>query len=182
VGASLAFAAVLIGASWLLLRLRGHNPASAFDPADRVARVAVGLAIGALAASVCALVVRSLPAFAKIRRLAYHAIEGIEPRWHTMVCVALAAGIGEELFFRGALEPAIGRWFTGAAFVALHGALRIRDRGALAFAVFLLAASLGLSALNAWKGLEAAMAAHAGYDLAMLVWLARLRGGHEVTR
>ena len=179
VGASAAFAAVLVAASWLLLRLRGENLAGAFDSPDLMRRIAVGVGAGVVAATVCALVVRWLPGFAKLRRLAYHALEGIEPRWHTMVMVSLAAGLGEELFFRGALEPAVGRWFASAAFVALHGALRIKDRGALAFAVFLFAASLGLSALNAWKGLEAAMSAHAAYDLVMLAWLAHPR--HEVT-
>jgi hypothetical protein len=39
------------------------------------------------------------------------------------------------------------------------------------FAAFLYASSIGLSALNAWQGLEAATAAHACYDLVMLLWL-----------
>jgi membrane protease YdiL (CAAX protease family) len=120
-----------------------------------------------------AAVVARLRAFERVRRLAYHAVEGIEPRWHTMLVVALAAGIGEEVFFRGALDPVAGRWLTAAAFVALHGAFRIRDRGSIAFAAFLYAASLGLSALNEWKGLECAIAAHAAYDLAMLAALVR---------
>jgi len=91
--------------------------------------------------------------------------------WFARDAVALAAGVGEEFFFRGALDPLVGPWFTALGFVIVHGAIRIRDRNGLMFATFLYAASVGLSALNAWRGLEAAMAAHACYDLVMLLWL-----------
>jgi predicted small integral membrane protein len=41
------------------------------------------------------------------------------------------------------------------------------------FAAFLYAASIGLSGLNAWQGLECSIAAHVAYDLVMLMWLVR---------
>jgi membrane protease YdiL (CAAX protease family) len=87
--------------------------------------------------------------------------------------VALAAGFGEEIVFRGALDPVVGRWFTAVVFVAVHGALRIRNRNSMLFAAFLYAASIGLSGLNAWQGLECSIAAHVAYDLVMLMWLVR---------
>jgi uncharacterized protein len=173
VGASLALGVFLVAAAWLVVWLSHRTIAALFSPDALAPRIAIGLAIGILLASVNALLVTRLPAFVRVRRLAHHAVEGIEPRWHTILIVALAAGIGEEVFFRGALDPVAGGWITGVIFVALHGALRIRDRNALAFAVFLYAASLGLSALNAWRGLECAIAAHAAYDLTMLRWLVR---------
>jgi membrane protease YdiL (CAAX protease family) len=171
--ASVGFAALLVAGGALILRARGLNVFSVFSPTEVWTRMAIGCSIGALAAGVCAMVVSRLPQFMQLRRLAGHAVEGIEPRWHTTLLVALSAGVSEEFFFRAALEPAIGRWFSGLAFVALHGALRLRSRGMAAFAVFLFAASLGLSALNRWKGIEAAMSAHAAYDLTMLIWLSR---------
>lgn len=173
VGASLVFAIVLIAGGVLILWGRHVPILSVFDAHERVERIAIGTGIGALAAIVCALVVYRVPALARLRHLAGHAIEGIEPRWHTMVAVSLAAGISEEFFFRGALEPVIGSWFTSLAFMALHGAFRLRDRGVAAFAAFLFLASTGLSGINAWKGLEAAMAAHAAYDAVMFGWLAK---------
>jgi membrane protease YdiL (CAAX protease family) len=173
VGASVALAALLVSAALLLRWLTHRNHEPLFSADQVFLRTGIGALIGAVLASTNAVLVARLSAFARVRRLAHHAVEGIEPRWHTILVVALAAGIGEEIFFRGALDPLAGRWLTAAAFVALHGALRIRDRNGLAFAVFLYAASVGLSALNAWKGLEAAMAAHACYDLVMLVWLVK---------
>ena len=177
VGASLAFAAMLVIGGWLLLWVRGQSLLSVFDSAHVWNRALLGAALGILAAAGCAGIVSSVPQFARLRALAEHAVEGIEPRWHTMLIVALAAGLSEEFFFRGALEPVAGPWLGAAAFVVLHGAVRLRNRGVIAFAVFLFAASLGFSALNARNGLEAAMAAHVAYDLTMFAWLSRPRPG-----
>ena len=168
--ASLGLAAVLVLAA-LLLRKLTHQSEALFHRDDLAWRIVTGVAIGSALAILNSVLVARLPAFARVRRLAHHAVEGIEPRWYTMLIVALAAGVGEEIFFRGALDPVIGRWFTALGFVILHGAIRIRERNGLAFAAFLYAASVGLSSLNAWKGLECAIAAHASYDLAMLAWL-----------
>jgi membrane protease YdiL (CAAX protease family) len=171
--ASIALAAVLIGAGLLLRRLTHHNHIPLFDSRHALGRAALGAAVGATLATLNAALVGRARVFSRVRRLAHHAVEGIEPRWHTMLVVALAAAFGEEIFFRGALDPVAGMWLTAVAFVAVHGALRIRDRNSLLFAVFLFAASVGLSALYRWRGLECALAAHAAYDLAMLAWLVR---------
>ena len=170
--ASVALAVGLVLAAVALRKLTHQNQAL-FHHEHLFVRIGTGLVIGGGLAAGNALIVSRLSFFARIRRLAHHAVEGIEPRWHTVGILALSAGVGEEIFFRGALEPVVGRWFTALGFVILHGAIRFRDRNSLAFAAFLYLASIGLSALNAWKGLEAAIAAHAGYDLAMLIWLAK---------
>ena len=175
VGASFIFALLLIAGGLLILWARHTHPLSLFNDVEITSRLLIGTCIGALAAAVCALVVWRLPRLVRLRQLADQAVDGIEPRWHTIVVVSLVAGISEEFFFRGALEPAIGPWFSSLAFIALHGAFKVRDRGALVFAAFLFGASIGLSALNAWKGLECAMAAHTAYDLVMFAWLARPR-------
>jgi len=170
--ASIALAAVLVLAALVLRRLtHRHDPL--FSAEHLALRLVIGAAIGSALAILNAVLVARLPAFERVRRLAHHAVEGIEPRWHTMLIVALAAGVGEEFFFRGALDPLVGPWFTALGFVIVHGAIKIRDRNGLAFAGFLYAASIGLSALHGWQGLEAAMAAHTAYDLVMLVFLVR---------
>jgi hypothetical protein len=169
-GASAALAVVLVLVALLLRKLTHHNE-PLFSREQLLLRAGTGASIGAALAALNAFLVSRLSVFARVRRLAHHAVEGIEPRWHTMVVLALSAGIGEEIFFRGALDPVVGRWFTALGFVILHGAIRFRDRNGLAFAVFLYAASVGLSMLNTWKGLECAISAHAAYDLTMLAWL-----------
>jgi membrane protease YdiL (CAAX protease family) len=180
VGASLVFAVLLVAGGALILWVRDVTLASMFNTDDRGRRIAIGAGTGVLAALSCAVIVYRVPALARLRRLAEHAIDGIEPGWHTVAIVSLAAGISEEFFFRGALEPVVGSWLASLAFMALHGAFRLRDRGVAAFAAFLFLASTGLSAVNAWKGLEAAMAAHAAYDAVMFAWLAKAASRHSV--
>ncbi len=169
---SVAFALLLSALAWALARLR-HAPLAGLLEPSPLRAVAMGAAIGVAAGAICILVVSRARALAPLRRLARDAIEGIEPRWFDLVVVSLAAGWGEELFFRGALQPLAGVWLTSAAFVLLHGATRYRSRGGAAFAVFLYAASSGLGFLANGAGLAAAMAAHAAYDLTVLVGIRR---------
>ena len=83
-----------------------------------------------------------------------------------VVVIALAAGIGEELLFRGALQPEIGLLPASLVFGALH----MGGRGTLTFGcwVALMGAALGWLAA-ATGGLLAPVVAHAVYDAAALV-------------
>ncbi len=168
---SVGFAVVLSGLGWAILRLRGAVFVSIFESAAPLRHAVIGTAIGAAAGGMCLSVVWRVRRFSGLRRLAIAAIEGIEPRWTDIVLVSAAAGWGEELFFRGALQPMAGVWLTSVAFVLLHGVLRHRSRGGAAFATFLFAASVGLGFLAAGAGLVAAMTAHTAYDLTVLAGL-----------
>jgi membrane protease YdiL (CAAX protease family) len=134
-------------------------------------RLAVGAAIGAAAAAAALVVIRRLPGLAGFRRLVREGYEGIEPRVVDLVAIALVAGWSEELFFRGVIQPRVGLWIAALAFALVHGVHRVRSRSGLALALFLFAAGAGLGAVCNWRGLEAAMAAHAAYDLVVLLGL-----------
>ena len=43
------------------------------------------------------------------------------------IFLSVCAGIGEEIFFRGAIQPLIGIWITAFVFVAIHGYFSLRD-------------------------------------------------------
>jgi hypothetical protein len=58
--------------------------------------------------------------------------------------LALASGIGEEAFFRGALQPVAGLWITSLLFAAAHFVPR---RDLLPWSAFSLAAGLLLGGL-----------------------------------
>lgn len=72
----------------------------------------------------------SMPPFPRLRcdfeRLVVPMFRGIS--WWDLVLIALLAGVGEELFFRGLLQPGLGRWIgvwpavilTSVVFGALH--------------------------------------------------------------
>ncbi|RKY22336.1 MAG: CPBP family intramembrane metalloprotease [Planctomycetota bacterium] len=84
-----------------------------------------------------------------------------------LLLVSLAAGVGEELLFRGVLQPLWGLWPTALVFGLAH---------ALTPAYFGLAVGMGL--LLGWLsahtgGLFAPMAVHAVYDAVALLRLRR---------
>ena len=85
-----------------------------------------------------------------------------------VVVIAIAAGVGEELLFRGALQPEIGLVPASLVFGALHTG----GRGTLAFGcwVAVMGAALGWLAV-ATGGLLAPIVAHALYDAAALVYI-----------
>lgn len=82
--------------------------------------------------------------------------------------ISLVAGVGEELLFRGAIQPLIGVWWTSLLFIALHGYIRLDSLAHAWFALLMFALSVGLGFLFEWLGIVAAMTAHAVYDLVML--------------
>lgn len=57
-----------------------------------------------------------------------------EPGVVAIAVVAVASSVGEEVFFRGALQPLIGFWWTVILFGLLHGGSRKDLRFAVLFA------------------------------------------------
>jgi membrane protease YdiL (CAAX protease family) len=88
--------------------------------------------------------------------------------------VGLSAGIGEELFFRGLLQPLVG---LPAASV-LFGAAHVAGRGMWAFGVWaaLMGAALGTLAA-ATGGLLGPIVAHGAYDVLALTYIRRTAFG-----
>lgn len=84
------------------------------------------------------------------------------------VQLSLFAGVGEELLFRGAIQPLLGIWVTSVIFVAIHGYFKFKSPGHLLFGVMMFGLSMGLGYLFEYAGLMAAMCAHATYDIVML--------------
>lgn len=106
------------------------------------------------------------------RDLLKPAFAGIGAR--EVVVISFAAGIGEELLFRGVLQPEIGLIPASLVFGALHTG----GRGTLAFGCWVasMGAALGWLAA-ATGGLLAPILAHALYDAAALAYIRRGRDG-----
>lgn len=82
--------------------------------------------------------------------------------------ISFFAGAGEELLFRGALQPLIGIGLTSILFVGIHGYFKFTSFKHILYGGIMFALSAGLGLLFEWSGLVAAMCAHAVYDLVML--------------
>jgi membrane protease YdiL (CAAX protease family) len=92
------------------------------------------------------------------------------------VQISLFAGAGEEILFRGAIQPILGIWVTSIIFIAIHGYFKFKSIGHILFGLMLFSLSMMLGVLYEVSGLISAMAAHAIYDLVMLEWTKRRRG------
>lgn len=96
--------------------------------------------------------------------------------------VSLCAGVGEEIFFRGALQFWLGIPLTAVLFVAIHGYLDPRNWRISVYGAFMTLAMIGLGLLADRYGLMAPMAAHAMIDVVLLErlharWTVRNRRG-----
>jgi uncharacterized protein len=85
--------------------------------------------------------------------------------------LSVFAGVGEELLFRGAIQPLLGIWITSIIFIGIHGYFKFKSAGHLLFGVLMFGLSVLLGYLFEYAGLIAAMSAHAVYDIIMLWWI-----------
>jgi membrane protease YdiL (CAAX protease family) len=109
----------------------------------------------------------------QVEQLAGELFQGVP--WPGLAAISIAAGVGEELLFRGALQPLAERWFGAAAGVlavsVIFGALH-----ALSRAYFLLATLVAIYLgwmVQYFDDLIAPMVIHAAYDFVALAVLQR---------
>jgi len=91
---------------------------------------------------------------------------GLNPLW-----MAMFAGVGEEILFRGAIQPIIGLWWSSLAFVLLHvGTYQFRSLNwkKVVIAILIFVVSLLLGYIFVQFGLLAAVVAHATLDVVAL--------------
>lgn len=90
-------------------------------------------------------------------------------RFHAFF-LSFCAGFGEEIFFRGAIQPLVGIWITAIFFVAIHGYFSLKNNALNIFAIglTLFIALLGWAArdFTIWH----AIAGHFSYDLVLLMY------------
>lgn len=174
VGGEGALAAVALGwMAWRDLPLTWGPPRQALLLGGGTALLCAAINIGLL---------RFAPSFGPIESVRRVYRELLQPLFGALsrgesVVVSLAAGIGEELLFRGALQPEIGLVPASIVFGALHWG----GSGTLAFAVGATLLGLVLGGLVlATGGLLAAIVAHAFYDTLVLAYIRRAQRAEAV--
>lgn len=167
---SLGIAALTIGA-WL-----SRSPLDALSV--RPTSALVGVAAAAAPLAIVATLVKLRPP--GLRSLFDRFESDVMPlfsRWTLaeLAMVSLAAGLGEELLFRGLLQLELTRWFsTSAAIVLASVAFGLAHP--LSFAYVIMAALMGAylgGLLVATGDLLAPISCHAAYDFGALIWFAR---------
>ena len=163
--AAVFYTALFCGAVVLGI-LEDRYPFALGDPALLGLFVGVIAACGTVASG--ALLYRLLPVLRKISdELAPRLVDGAR-RWD-LILVSVFSGVGEEAFFRGALQPVLGLVATSILFGALHVG---PDRRYLAWTLWAVGAGFLFGFLYEWTGgLLAPMTAHVLHNAAtLLLW------------
>jgi membrane protease YdiL (CAAX protease family) len=79
--------------------------------------------------------------------------------------LSFCAGVGEEIVFRGMIQPWLGILTTSFMFIALHGYMSYSSWPKVIFGLILFAVGTVLGILGAYVGLLAAIVAHILYDI-----------------
>jgi membrane protease YdiL (CAAX protease family) len=85
--------------------------------------------------------------------------------------ISFSAGVGEEIFFRGGLQPLLGIWPTAILFVAIHGYLNPFNWRISVYGIALCCIIAALGYLTESLGILVAMTAHGMIDVILLSWL-----------
>ncbi len=98
-----------------------------------------------------------------------------------ILLISLCAGVGEEMLFRGAVQPFLGIPITSIFFVAIHGYLNPRD---WRLSIYGLAMTVGIAWLGYLadsRGLLSAIIGHTIIDVYLLIYLQRTAKSIPVT-
>jgi len=82
-----------------------------------------------------------------------------------IIYLSLCAGIGEEVLFRGVIQPYLGLFITSFMFIAMHGYIRFKSVPEFIFGMSLWGIGMGLGILAMKVGIVAAIVAHSLYDM-----------------
>lgn len=85
-----------------------------------------------------------------------------------IILVSLCAGVGEEILFRGALQPIFGILITSIIFVAIHGYLNPKEWRISIYGLFMTVAIYGIGVMSDYLGLLSAIIAHTIIDIYLL--------------
>jgi membrane protease YdiL (CAAX protease family) len=136
-----------------------------------------GIAFGLAISVPSMVVVFFVPLFSPLRRQLLDLVsrldlDALNPLW-----ISLSAGIGEELLFRGALQPILGIWWASFIFTLAHfrsGRFHSMNWQKLIYAASVFIAGLFLGYVFLEIGLIAAMVTHAVADVVSLFTARRL--------
>jgi hypothetical protein len=157
-----------VGGVLLMRHVQGRSPLELLvgpaDPGMQLLWGAVaGLVIGFAAWGMVAMRFMD-PVRAKYAKL----IGPLMARRSDRLFVSVCAGVGEELFFRGALQWWLGIPITAVLFVAIHGYLDPRNWRISIYGVFMTLAMMGLGWMADHLGLLAPILAHTLIDVVLL--------------
>jgi hypothetical protein len=134
-----------------------------------VSQLVIGIGAGGAAASAIAFLINRPPISGVLHDFyIVDIVSKMKLSRFDRIQLSAIAGVGEELLFRGAIQPLLGIWITSFIFIGIHGYFKFKSVGHLLFGLTMFGLSMLLGYLYEYSGLIAAMSAHAIYDVIML--------------
>lgn len=156
--------ALLIDVGW-----RGRAPTAMFQSdVSLAAQLGVATAAAVFVAAVVVAVTLRWSALEPFRQLVRSLMGRAVLQPLDMAIIAAVAGVSEEMLFRGAVQPALGVWWTSLIFMMAHGIVLPTTWRRALFGATVFSLSVGLGYLARHVGLSSAIAAHATYDFLVL--------------
>ena len=88
-----------------------------------------------------------------------------------IVFISFCAGVGEEILFRGGIQPFLGIWITSIVFVAIHGYLNPKNWQLSVYGVYMCLVIVGIGYFCIQIGLLSCIVAHFTIDVYLLMRL-----------
>jgi membrane protease YdiL (CAAX protease family) len=164
--------------AWLIYLIAGNSFLDLFriqlrDLYSVPTFISVGILFGILI-----IYITELPYFDRSLSKYRNVLAGMKLNYFHVFFLSFCAGFGEEVFFRGAIQPYAGIWITAIFFVAIHGYFSFKNK---ALSVFGIGLTLFIVLLG-WAAREYsiwhAIAAHFSYDLVLLMYYRKMAGAY----
>jgi uncharacterized protein len=139
-------------------------------------QITVGVLYGLISAGICLLIINS-NFFKKERDYYAKMVSKFDLNYPSIIFVSLCAGIGEEIFFRAAIQPMIGIWLTALIFVFIHGYLNPRNWRISVYGTVMVVIMAGIGYLYEYTGIFTIMTAHTVIDIILFTRLMKIREG-----
>lgn len=130
-------------------------------------QVIVGIVFG-LVTAMAGWQIVELPIMAKTKTFFAGLINPLKLDKYQIVFISICAGVGEELFFRGAIQPMLGIWMTSIMFVLLHGYLNPFNLPLTYYGIYMVLVIGVIGLMTEHLGILTAMIAHTIIDVILL--------------
>ncbi len=130
-------------------------------------QLTVGLIFGIITANAGWQIVE-LPKLEKTKVFFSEIIKPLKLNTFEIIIISVCAGIGEELFFRGAVQPMLGVWATSVLFVLLHGYLNPFNLPLTYYGIYMVVVIGVMGLFTENIGIVTAMIAHSIIDYILL--------------
>lgn len=160
----------IFGLSGILIiwQMQGKNPLIVLMSGwDIPLQLMTGIVVGLVSARIAWFII-TRAFFIKQKKFYQNLIMKLQLNNPKIIFISLCAGIGEEIFFRAALQPFLGIWFTSLIFVVLHGYLNPFNWRISIYGTVMVFVIAGFGYLFEIAGLITVMTAHTVFDIVLL--------------